>query len=136
MNVLRCQGHWILKQKQCKFYIVKHVFFVYVLIWCRKTRPKSNRLNHETDEDDVKLNCKYISIWMCVTLSCAWLFALSYMLAIVHSEYHELNKDVKKCKYTRQAPVQLNFLLSLKINSIWLPWYYCVQCSCGKKCDK
>lgn len=46
---------------------------------------------------------------MCVTLSCAWLFALSYMLAIVHSEYHELNKDVKKCKYTRQAPVKLNF---------------------------
>lgn len=38
---------------------------------------------------------------MCVTLSCAWLFALSYMLAIVHSEYHELNKDVKKCKYTK-----------------------------------
>lgn len=38
---------------------------------------------------------------MCVALSCAWLFSLSYMLAIVHSEYQELNIDLKKCKYQK-----------------------------------
>lgn len=36
---------------------------------------------------------------MCVALSCAWLFSLSYMLAIVHSEFQELSIDLKKCKY-------------------------------------
>lgn len=36
---------------------------------------------------------------MCVILTCAWLFSLSYMLAIIHSEYQELNIDMKKCKY-------------------------------------
>lgn len=36
---------------------------------------------------------------MCVILTCAWLFSLSYMLAIIHSEYQGLNIDMKKCKY-------------------------------------
>ncbi|XP_055295391.1 uncharacterized protein LOC129565059 isoform X2 [Sitodiplosis mosellana] len=63
----------------------------------RKTRPKPNsRFNDQETDDFFKFNCKYVSIWMCVTLSGVWLFLLSYMLAIVHSEFHELNKDVKK----------------------------------------
>lgn len=36
---------------------------------------------------------------MCIVLSCAWLFSLSYILAIVHTEFKELNIDMKKCKY-------------------------------------
>lgn len=72
----------------------------YLISLRRKTRPKSNsRFNQQETEEFFKFNCKYVSIWMCVTLSGAWLFSLSYMLAIVHSEFHELNKDVKKCKY-------------------------------------
>lgn len=72
---------------------------VYSLFVFRKTRPKTNRLNHHESDDFVKINCKYVSIWMCIVLSCAWLFSLSYILAIVHTEFKELNIDMKKCKY-------------------------------------
>lgn len=74
------------------------VVYPFVFYISRKTRPKTNRLNHHDTDDFDKFNCKYLSIWMCAAFSCAWLFLLSYMLAIVHSEYQELNIDMKKCK--------------------------------------
>lgn len=66
----------------------------------RKVRARSNqRYNQQLPDENLKLNCKYVSIWMCVIMTCAWLFLLSYMLAVVHSEYHKLTKDYEKCKW-------------------------------------
>lgn len=115
--MLQCQGQCILFLKSNQIKSTKNKHILCMINQFRKTRPKSNRLNHHETDDYVKINCKYISIWMCVTLSGAWLFSLSYMLAIVHSEYHELNKDVKKRKYAKHSTMtQLWILCILKIN--------------------
>lgn len=99
----------------------------------RKTRPKINRLNHHDSDDFGKLNCKYVSIWMCVILTCAWLFSLSYMLAIIHSEYQELNIDMKKCKYIIFYHINSSLLFLAKLIKVqicmlivnWIGLYYC-----------
>lgn len=74
--------------------------FQFTFIDCfRKVRSRSNqRYNQQPNDDKLKLNCKYVSVWMGITFSCAWLFLLSYIVAVVHSEYHKMTKDVEKCE--------------------------------------
>lgn len=70
-------------------------------LWAiRKVRSSSNqRFNQQQTNEADKLQCRYVSIWMCAIISCAWLFLLSYIVAIIHAEHYRLTKDIEHRKY-------------------------------------
>ena len=42
--------------------------------------------------------CKNLSLWIAILMTCGWLFILSYMTAVVHTENRRLEIQVQKCK--------------------------------------
>lgn len=75
----------------------------------RKVRSRSNQryTNQQTDEAD-KLQCRYVSLWLCIIISSAWLLVLSYIVAVIHAEHNRLVKDTEHCKYSVFAIFRFN----------------------------
>lgn len=80
------------------FNLIEHKMYYF---YYRKTRLRtpSNRLQ-ESLQSDQSLPCyKNLGLWIAIFMTCGWLFILSYMTTVIHSENNRLKIEVQTCKY-------------------------------------
>lgn len=73
-----------------------HCFLSYS--YCRKVRLR-NAQSGRYAQEETQATCRNLSIWLAILMSNVWLFILSYMLAVVHTENRRLEVEIKQGKF-------------------------------------
>ncbi|XP_065086574.1 uncharacterized protein LOC135708404 isoform X3 [Ochlerotatus camptorhynchus] len=68
----------------------------------RKTRPRTTSARHDDDHRTSHIDCKNFSLWLAVMMTVMWLFIISYITSVVHSENRRLEIAILKVSATSQ----------------------------------
>lgn len=88
-------GHGVLYRQFSTFFA--HISTVYF----RKTRTRTNSGRHDDDHHrsavaGSHIDCKNFGLWLAILMTVMWLFIISYITSVVHSENRRLEIAVQK----------------------------------------
>ncbi|XP_001661435.2 uncharacterized protein LOC5574423 isoform X3 [Aedes aegypti] len=71
----------------------------------RKTRSRTTSARHDDDHRSAAgshIDCKNIGLWLAILMTVMWLFIISYITSVVHSENRRLEIAIQKVSATSQ----------------------------------
>lgn len=70
----------------------------------RKTRSRTTSVRHDDDRRTAKshIDCKNFGLWLAILMTIMWLFIISYITSVVHSENRRLEIAIQKVSATSQ----------------------------------
>ncbi|XP_055608726.1 keratin, type II cytoskeletal 72 isoform X2 [Uranotaenia lowii] len=68
----------------------------------RKTRPRTTSVRRDDDHVRSQIDCRNFGLWLAILMTILWLFIISYITSVVHSENRRLEIAIEKVSATSQ----------------------------------